>query len=207
MKNLQNNIVPKNYEGKQTELKYAVVADNREEAIQLFQKACERLRDVSAWHKICDIAGAEVSIIDENGNENQRLAQEGDYLQIDIVGPGSSAGDGYDWVKVELIEENSRPNGEEESMAMRLRPCDNPTKPGEETAHFFNEEATSTFIIERKGNTVTAAYFGRNEVPNTGSEKLIDKVRNVAISAFAMLGLSEVQWKSLIKGLLEGKEE
>jgi len=50
---------------------------------------------------------------------------------------------------------------------------------------------------------VFAEVNGRNEQPNTDAENLIDKARNIAVAAGAMLGFSKVQWKSLVDGLVD----
>ncbi len=57
-------------------------------------------------------------------------------------------------------------------------------------------------MISRKGSTVIASVFGRNETPNTSTEKVGDKIRNAAIGSTAIAGASKIQWASLVKGLL-----
>jgi hypothetical protein len=68
---------------------------------------------------------------------------------------------------------------------------------------FFNDRSTSSFVLERDGNKVTAAVYGRNEIPNTETSNVIDKVRNVVVGTSAIAGLADIQWKNLVKGLLE----
>ncbi|MBC8052817.1 MAG: hypothetical protein H7Y13_07110 [Sphingobacteriaceae bacterium] len=69
-------------------------------------------------------------------------------------------------------------------------------------AHFFKDDASSTFLVQRNGLTVKAEVHGRNEQANTNTEKFIDKARNILVAAGAMLGFSDFQWKSLVKGLI-----
>ncbi|HEY6901282.1 MAG TPA: hypothetical protein VI233_11585, partial [Puia sp.] len=58
--------------------------------------------------------------------------------------------------------------------------------------------------LERKEKRVTMTVYGRNEVPNTaGASGVADKVRNAVVGTLGAIGLSKVQWKSLVKGLLE----
>ena len=87
---------------------------------------------------------------------------------------------------------------------MRVRPAPNPHKNAgdKEAAHFFKDEATSNFLIERKGTMVSAAVYGRNEKLNLTTEKLSDKVRNAVVGTTAVMGLSIIQWKKLVKGLI-----
>lgn len=132
-----------------------------------------------------------------------RLAVVDDCIKIDIHGPGPSAGEGYDWVKIESIQHNSNPDGEEESMAIRVRSSKQPGKQGKDIAHFFTSDATSTFIIYRHQNIVTSFYHGRNEILNIHIEKLTDNIRNVIMGGVALAGVSEMQWSALIKSFLE----
>ena len=85
---------------------------------------------------------------------------------------------------------------------MRVRPAHNPAEAGTDTAHFYEEEATSSFIVERSGTRVSAGVYGRNEVPNTKVYRLMDKLRNLIISLSTKLGFQKPQWKSLVVGLL-----
>ncbi|MDQ6902604.1 MAG: hypothetical protein M3139_06280 [Bacteroidota bacterium] len=159
--------------------------------------------NVTIWHKLIGFANAEFALRDTAGKRSYRLAEDGDYLQIDIPGPGPSSGGGYDWVLVESIVDNRNPEGEEEQYGMRLRSAKNPNKTGDEVEHFFTSEATSTFIISRHHNTVTCTYHGRNEVINIDTEKIEDKKRNLIVGSGAMAGISDLQWSALTKSFLE----
>ena len=203
MDSLINDFIPHNKKGKATDLEESIILPGKEEAIGAFNRACNRLRNVNIWHKLSGFASADFLLKDEKGIATHRLAEAGDYFQIDIPGPGPTSGDGYDWVKVEDIENRSDPASEEESMGMRLRPCKNPNKSGTNISHFFTHEATSTFIIHRKDNVVSVSYHGRNEVLNNDTDKITDIIRNSIIGVGAILGLSELQWSSLIKSFLE----
>ena len=112
------------------------------------------------------------------------------------------AGQGFDWVKLEAMMENTLPDAEY-SLGIRLRACANPLHKEMGTAHFFNGDATSTLIVKRNGNTVTVSYHGRNELPNTKDVNTTDKIRNAVVAAGAIAGLSEIQWKALVKGFLQ----
>ena len=203
MNSLINDLIPHNKTGKPVDLEESITLPGKEDAIDAYKRACKRLLNVNIWHKLSGFASADFLLKNEEGIASHGLAEVGDYFQIDIPGPGPASGDGYDWVKVEAIEKRSDPASEEESMGMMLRPSENPNKKGSDTSHFFTTEATSTFIIHRKENVVSVSYHGRNEVLNTATEKLTDKIRNSIIGMVAMLGISELQWNSLIKSFLE----
>ena len=89
---------------------------------------------------------------------------------------------------------------------MRVRPASNPKKNESVVAHFLKSEATSSFTIRRYGNVVTASVHGRNEVSNTETDNLFDKARNTMVALGAFIGLSKVQWRRLVKGLLENDD-
>jgi hypothetical protein len=201
--NTQKPTVPPQEEGTQKNIDHSVTADSSQDAHQLFEIARTRLIDVNHWKELSGPATAEFRLTDEHGRELSRTVERGDLFKIDLPAPGSAEGKGYDWVKVEAIEEQRDADGQRESFAIRVRPTPSPLTPGENTAHFFNEKATSSFVIERDGRKVTAGVYGRNEIPNTETENIIDKVRNAIVGSTAIMGLSNVQWKSLAKGLFE----
>ena len=195
--------VPQQIKGKAVDLEEAVTENSTGEAMITFNRACKRLLAPHTWHQLAGVASADFKLSgtgNTTGQQNQ--ASINDYFKIDIPGPGPAAGDGYDWVQVENIKENADPSAEE-SLGMTLRASINPDKPSEGTAHFFKDGATSTLIIKRNGTVVTASYHGRNEEPNSRDVKLKDKIRNTLVSIGALGGISELQWTSLIKGLLE----
>ncbi len=203
MSTYSNKIVPENTKGKLNDVDHSVTFDTRQEATEAFEEAHKRMLAVNAWHKLSGFVSAEFSLKNRNGKSCARPAQIGDYIRIDIPGPGPASGDGYDWVHVEAIEDKTNPRGEEESFGMRIRSSKKPNKKGDDTAHFFTSDSTSTFLIERKQNTVTTSYHGRNEVLNTGTKKLKDRIRNTIVGTGALIGISELQWARLIKSFLQ----
>ena len=200
---METSIIPVNTEGKPNDLEHAVSFPTRERAVACFKLACGHLLRPDEWHRLCGALSADFALVGPDGVVLQRRAKLNDYLRIGIPGPGTRAGEGYDWVKVEAMEDSLDAATDEECFGMRVRPCADPQKEDNDTAHFFKRESTSTFIICRKGNTVTVSYHGRNETPNTNTAKVVDNIRNSIIAAGAMVGLSEAQWSALIKAFLE----
>ncbi len=195
------DLVPPQENGGQSDTSHSATLKTAEDAAELFSVAKNRLLDVSNWDKLCGPLTGTFFLTDDQGNIVKRLAKPGDYLKIDVPGPGSETGDGYDWVNIETIDEKQMENGLEE-IAVKVRPSQNPVKNKAATAHFFKEDATSTFIVSRQGNVVTAEVHGRNEMPNIKPESAIDKVRNALMALSAILGFSTTQWKQLVKGLV-----
>lgn len=175
-----------------------------EEAKAFFAVAKARLLDVNHWNAVAGKVSATFQLIDINGQEANRPVQKGDYFKIDIPGPGSSAGNGYDWVQVEDLNEVSQEDVN--SIGLRVRPAKNPLNDDDSVAHFYSEESTSTFIVTRENKKVTATIYDRNTKPNTDTSTVIDKIRHVVAGITAIAGLSKLQWKGLADGLVKKED-
>ena len=79
---------------------------------------------------------ATFQVCDRNGNEVTRNVQEGYLLRVDIPGPGSKKGDGYDWVLVEELKEITE--NEVQSIGFRVRPAANPSADKKHIARFIS---------------------------------------------------------------------
>jgi len=201
MANQNSQAIPPQEEGKQVDIVETIKASNDEEARLIFRQARQRLFDVSNWSQISEGISALFLLTDQYGKEKQGMPARGDYFRIDIPGPGALAGEGYDWVRVEMIDDNPAPENKTEWTIIKVRPSENPaTKEG--VAHFFDEEATSSFIVKREDDLITAEVHGRNEKPNISAEELPDKIRNTVVGIGALAGFAKIQWRNLAKGLL-----
>lgn len=200
---METSLIPEHTEGKQNDIQFSNTSPDREKAVDCFKRAYKRLLNPPVWHELAGFMSGEFVLVGADSKELHRLAKPGDLFRIDLPGPGPRSGDGYDWVKVEEIEDKSDENAEEELFAMRVSPTVNPDNSNPATAHFFKAGASSTFVIHRAGNTVTASYHGRNEMPNNETHSTTDNIRNTVVAASAALGFSEVQWSALTKALLE----
>lgn len=195
-------IIPDQYIGAQSATSYAIKTKSSVEAECLFEKAKQNLLDVNRWQELAGPATAKFTIVNKNNKEIKGLAEEGNFLRISIpVIPKTETGEGFDWVKIEKIEEKKSKGYR--FVGMRVRPSEPPFEK-HEVAHFFSADATSTFCVERKGNKVKAAVYGRNEKPNTKTAfGVLTILRNLLIALGAMMGFNKPQWKSLVKGLLD----
>ena len=193
------NLVPDQFHGTQMDVIEMREFNDEQEAVTSFRKFAERLLDVNNWGKYGGISAFQ--LINEDGVRAERLAVKDDFIRIDIPGPGTQVGMGYDWVLIEEITKSSI--NDNQILAMRVRPCAHPLSQKSEIAHFLKSEATSTFMIRQVGKCVYAQEHGRNEMPNTQDGTLYDKGRNFMVGMAAKIGLSYPQWKSLVKGLLK----
>jgi hypothetical protein len=194
------SIVPDQREGVQKNIEYVTEAVDENDARRLFILARNRLVDVNHWHEFS--TPARFQLTDSSGRELDRTAEKGDFFKINVGAPGPIEGSGFDWVFIESVDDHSNPEGKEEHMAMRVRPASNPMETSNDTAHFFSHAATSTFVVRRDERKISASVFGRNETANTQTSKLLDKVRNTVVALTAFAGISDIQWKSLVHGLI-----
>ena len=199
---MNNDLIPVNEKGKPADLEFSIQCNTIDEARHSYMRAVKRMQNPGIWHELAGWASASFKLVNRKGEEPYRLALEDDYIRIDVPGPGPLEGDGYDWVRVEKMEEYIDSSGQREWTGMKVRPCVRPGSEATGATHFFRSDATSTFVIERDGTKVTAFYHGRNEVPDTATPKLVDNIRNLLVAAGAIIGLSEAQWSALSKGFL-----
>jgi hypothetical protein len=199
---MKSDYIPRQQKGASSDVIEKVILKNQEEAQQQFAIAKHRLLDITHWGEIAKGPSSEFSLTDEAGNEITREAIVGDHIKINLPGPGNWAGGGDDWVRIESIAHYADPVTDEEAVVMTVKPSPNPTNDSADIAHFFKDEATSTFLVKRTGNYLNSGVHGRNELPNVNSG-VIDSIRNRMIALSAMAGFSSPQWKHLAMGLID----
>ena len=197
-------IVPAQYTGRQIEAEASVELKNEIEATAFYGIVKGRLLNVNNWHNIAGIISAKFQLVNVSGEEVDRNVQKGDYVRIDIPGPGSSAGDGYDWVCVEDVKEVSEANIE--SIGIRVKPAPNPLGNKNITAHFYSDEATSNFMVTRENSKISAWIIDRNIKPNDQAESVIDNIRNSAAGIGAIGIFSKLQWQGLAEGVIKNDD-
>jgi hypothetical protein len=196
-------ILPGQKKGARSDTYYSVRAANEQTAKHLYQNARLNLLNVNSWHLLTK-SEIVFHLVNEEGKEIDALVEKGNYFRISIpLVPPNKEGNGDEWVQVEKIEEGNLKY--HEYISIRVRPSAPPLKKNSETAHFFSNEATSTFSLVRNNNRVTVSVSGRNERPNTDTHNFITGIRNVIIALGAMIGFNKPQWKSLAKGIIKKK--
>jgi hypothetical protein len=193
-------IVPKQRTGKAIDATGSLSLKDENEAKAFFSVVKNRLQNVNEWADLSGNLSATFQLVDADGMEVRRNLQQGDYFKIDIPGPGSKTGDGYDWVLIEEVENESI--SDSESFSFRVRPTGNPQNKNNDIAHFYSQESTSTFTVSRKGCNVEAAIRDRNTKPNTTANSPVDKIRDSVVGTIGVLSFSKIQWQNLVDGLL-----
>lgn len=194
-------MIPDQKIGQKLDLSANAFFNSKTEAVTFYEVAKNRLLNVNQWDEVCLSPSAMFKLMNDKGQEIAGLVKEGDYIRINIPGPGTSVGDGYDWVKVESLIE--REFAEYEVISLTVRPAHHPLKPFGGVAHFFTNQASSTFQIKRNGTVVFAEIHGRNELVNNKTSKIFDNIRNTLVGLAAKLGMSYPQWKFLAEGLVK----
>ncbi|GAA4750318.1 hypothetical protein [Flavisolibacter ginsenosidimutans] len=194
-------LVPENTQGKAITAEASLPLQSEQEAKAFYEVAKERLLRVHDWSKMAGALSADFELTDDKGNTANRLVRKGDHFRIDIPGPGSKAGEGYDWASVEDLKEVHQ--ADVDSIAILVRPAENPQSDNKAVAHFFSKKSTSTFVVSREGNTVTASIYDRNIEANEETEEPLDKVRNAAVGLSAKHGVSKLQWQALADALVQ----
>lgn len=201
----KNSLIPDQYKGAQKDFEHRVTYTSLASAKAAFDKAKYRLLEINKWHEYGGLLSADFTLADASGNKIERLAAIGDFIKIDIPGPSHPGGQ-HDWVRVEDIQ-YEMPDGKNELLSIKLQPSHAPNEERKEKpVHFFEEDSSSSFILKREDHDVVISYHGRNEVTNTHTDEPIENARNWLIGLSAMLGFSDLQWKSLIRGIINTEE-
>lgn len=177
-------------------------ANTLEQAMTDYAELHRRLMAVNHWHEFSDKIKAEFSLIDATTLETTEEFTLGNYIKIDIPGPGSPSGHGFDWTKIIAIEKHQE-NDEQPFMAFTIQPCPAPDSDTDTIAHFYNDATTNTFIIRRIGNCLFAEVHGRNETDNVENLPFLDLVRNKAVAIGGKFGLGNLNWFGFTLALLE----
>lgn len=202
----QENIIPKQFIGAKTGATSSVRASSVQAATALFNEAKQRLLDINNWQNLCGGKGATFQLVDKHGNALPQTKPEvGNLIKIKLPAPSNKKGDGYDWVRIEKFENTTNLISDEEIVGFRVRPVSNPADHSEESAHFYTNDATSSFLVVRRASTVYAMERGRNEQPNPVGG-FWNKIRNTIIAFGAMMGLAVPQWKMLVNGIVRQKK-
>jgi hypothetical protein len=200
-------LLPSQKEGSETNSRHSKEYGSEKEAREVFALAVERLLHMNRWYLLTGKGTASFQLTDEQGNNIEGPARVGQRLRIDIPAPGTEAGHGFDWVRIESVIDKRGESPTHESFVVRVRPVDNPESGSSEVSHFFQGTATSSFAVVREKSVVMTSVHGRNEKPNTGSSGWFDKFRNAIIGFFAGKGMSFPQWKRLAIALQKPRNE
>ncbi|MCK8495038.1 hypothetical protein M0L20_24415 [Spirosoma sp. RP8] len=166
-------------------------------ARQAFTQAREKLLAVNSWSNLPGIS-ATFTVYDQRGNriDNNDSLVVGHFILIELPGPLP-----HNWVRVVAI------TNDDTAAEFTVVPSESPQHHEESTApieHFFTDEASSTFRVERQGTRLIACEIGQNERVNNAEETAGKRsVVNTLLAAGGWAMFQETQWKKLTDYLVE----
>jgi hypothetical protein len=196
--------LPTQYKGKEIIAESEQTCASEAAADTLFRKALRKLKDVNNWHKFVTKPFAVFRLTSADGTALSAPSPEpGMRFKIDISGPGSDAGDGYDWAEVKSVEDFHHQHYE--GCCITVCPTDNPLSSKHNTAHFYDETSSSTFIVAKckTKNSVCALVVDRNIEVNHDNDSVVDSVRNNIVGVMGKIAFSKMQWELLANALLQ----
>jgi hypothetical protein len=173
--------------------------DNSSDACIAFNALKDRFFAIYCWKNFCNNTLADFHLYDAQGHMVTRMAQIGDFVKIEILA-SHVIGIKYYWVKIkEIIHEQ---DFKTERYLITFVPSSDPSVKIKRVIHFYSGNSSSTFMIARDSQVLTAGVYGRNEAPNLKTDP-INCIINIVISFGAMTGLSKVQWKNFTESILD----
>jgi hypothetical protein len=159
-------------------------------AIMEFERSKSKLFDVSRWSDMPGITST-FKLFNWKGEDLHDIKpSKGDYIYIKLPGPLPE-----NWVTIIAIEE------QEDFAEFIVSPSPKPQARGkekDEIEHFFVDEATSTFRINREGDTLFAYEIGKDEwINNQGKEAANREWINTLIAAGGWMAFQKIQWEKL----------
>ena len=194
------NKIPKHEIGAESKAISKIVFDTVELAKNHFEIVKKRFLDVNSWELFAGKNKAKFTLRNQEGELILNQPKVGNYITIEVPLLPNKDKDHFDWVKIEVYEEEKKEDYE--AIYIRVRPTSNPTNATDETIHFLDSKATSNFFIRRNEMEISAEIYAINEIPNFEDKTISEKIRNKAVALGGMLFGSKLQWEGLTGGLI-----
>ena len=175
-------------------------AENQREADIFYNRLRSRLEAVNAWETYSDKVKTGFALFQPGTRNTTTALEEGNLIRIDIPGIGNPRGKGYDWTKI--VDIQKREDGDYPFFSFTVKPCPFYGGSEEPVAHFYTEDASSTFIVRRFGTCIYAEVHGRNAVENCTDGDLLDNLRNKSVAIGSKLGIGNLNWLAFTESLL-----
>ena len=166
------------------------------EAEKAFDKFHRKLFQIKRWN--ADLGLSSFELFDEDGNLCDReTAAVGDFIRITLTGSGKS-----DWVKIIRIDQLP------DEIILTVKPSYNPTETTSDksvTSHFFTDESTNNFCLQKTNGALNFYVIGLDEKSNTqDTNNIIEIARNVATANLGhYLGIQKGEWTTFCTNFLE----
>lgn len=168
-----------------------------------FKRSKKKLFSVNEWSNMPGITSSFQLYKSSGEIRFTNNLEKGDYILITLPGKLPE-----NWVKITEIKDSAN------TAEFTVSPSPQPkrtrldkTAHEDETEHFFTSEASSTFLIKREGNIITAYEIGKDEEVNNQDEEAAGrKWINTLIAAGGWLGFQKIQWEKLTDYLVHKEE-
>ena len=173
---------------------------DEEQARSVFLEVKEKLLKLDNWNENSGLSSFE--IFDENGHvKADRTIRPGVFERISLTGTGK-----YDWVRVIDIYED------ENELVITVKPTYDPTEDNldkKTVSHFFSDEATNNFCLQKDDKSVTMYVIGISEKQNAGeTDNVVETVRNVAVANLgSYLGIQKSEWTTFCTNFLSSENK
>ena len=195
------NKIPAQHIGAESKAISKIKFDTDELAKAHFEIVKKRFFDINSWELFAGKNKAKFTLRNQKGELIIDHPKVGNYVSIEVPLLPNKDEDQFDWVKIEVCEQEEK--ADYESFYIRVRPTSNPTNQSDEITHFLDVKATSNFLITRDGTEISAEVYARNEVPNFDDKSISEKIRNKVVAVGGMLFGSKLQWEGLTDGLIK----
>ena len=195
------NKIPAQHIGAESKAISKINFDTDELAKVHFEIVKKRFFDINSWELFAGKNKAKFTLRNQNAELILNHPKVGNYVSIEVPLLPNKDEDQFDWVKIEVCEQEEK--ADYESFYIRVRPTSNPTNQSDEITHFLDVKATSNFLITRDGTEISAEVYARNEVPNFDDKSISEKIRNKVVAVGGMLFGSKLQWEGLTDGLIK----
>lgn len=170
--------------------------DNLNDCEQAFQKSVEKLFNINQWSLLPGITCTFELFNNQGARKKSGSPGVGDFVRIILPGPLPE-----NWVQITHLKKES------DNASFTVSPSTDPTDKDEKVEHFFIDEATSTFKVERKGIEIIAYEIGKTEgINNKGKEAGEREVLNTMIAEGGWAGFQKLQWEKLTDYLVHKTE-
>jgi hypothetical protein len=185
-------------EGKDKQYSNSQIYPDNQEASEALEKSKQKLFDVNGWSAMKGI-NSKFMLHDQQGQPVSGQPRQGYFIKIELPGPAIE-----NWVQISEIR------NEPDMAEFTVHPSEKPAEksdPDAEVKHFFTKEASSTFRVSRKDNTIQADEIGLNEVINNQGEESGNRpVLNTLIAEGGWAAFQKIQWDKLTKYLVHSDE-
>lgn len=165
------------------------------EAKNVFQRLIQKLFNIEQWNAESNLSS--FALFDENGfAKMEKIPAVGDFIRISLPGSGKD-----DWVKIVEIHDAA------DEIVLTVQPSSNPTdkEDNSTTSHFFTNDSTNNFCLQKKGIELNFYVIGLGEKSNIkDTSGIVETVRNFATANIGhFLGIQKAQWQNFCDNFVE----